>query len=882
MILKEYQKQTLNVLREYLELCRLTGPAGAYKKVVDEPDQKRRLGRYAQDYRVLEGLPNVPYVCLRLPTGGGKTLLAAHSIAVARDAWVEKDYPMVLWLVPTNIIRRQTVEALKNPRHSYRQQMDELFEGRVRVFDIGDFTQVRPQDIRGNLTVIVGTIQTLKVANTEGRKVYAHNEDMEPHFTGVMKNSADLEKQNGSDQVKFSFANLLHTVHPIMIVDEAHNAVTGLSREMQQRVSPSCIIEFTATPRLNSNILHSVTAQEIKDAQMIKLPVVLAEHPNWQSAVDGAVQRRQELANVAEKDRKYIRPIVLFQAQKKNEEVTVDVLKKYLVKTSGIDENKIAIATGEQRQLDGINLFDPKCRIEYVITIEALKEGWDCSFAYIFCSVSRIRSATAVEQLLGRVLRMPFAERRDAPELNRSYAHVSEPSFAQAANALRDKLVAMGFDEEEAALNIERERRDEGELPLDGGLFGQSSKPKPTITETVETVPDLTTVSEADQEAVSVKETDDGQFEITITGLVSNETLSIISSAVPETKKHGFAEKVTEFKHRVEKELSPAARRVPFIIPKLMSEIQGELVLADHEVFDEAHDWWLIDYPTKLEEGDFNIRDEAHTFEIDINGRRLEISYASLEEQLSLNIEVEDWTENNLVLALDKLIADPRFSQSERLKWCLGHVHYLITDRGIRLSALWRAKFILGRKLVECIKEIRAAEAGKAYQQYLFAPEAKPDVSFDEAFVFKNGMYDGQKPYRGKFRFKGHFLEIVPEIYGSDTGEEFQCAMAIESLPEVKHWLRNIAKHPASFRLPMAQGWTYPDFVAELNDGRLLVVEYKGAHLLSDPETKEKKLIGELWERKMGGKGLYLMAVKDDRGKDVRAQLMEKIGEANV
>ena len=229
--------------------------------------------------------------------------------------------------------------------------MDELFEGRVRVFDIGDFTQVRPQDIRDNLTVIVGTIQTLKVANTEGRKVYAHNEDMEPHFTGVMKNNADLEKQNGSDQAKFSFANLLHTVHPIMIVDEAHNAVTGLSREMQQRVSPSCIIEFTATPRLNSNILHSVTAQEIKDAQMIKLPVVLAEHPNWQSAVDGAVQRRQELANVAEKDRRYIRPIVLFQAQKKNEEVTVNVLKKYLVETSGIDERKIAIATVQRYRL---------------------------------------------------------------------------------------------------------------------------------------------------------------------------------------------------------------------------------------------------------------------------------------------------------------------------------------------------------------------------------------------------------------------------------------------------------------------------------------------------------------------------------------------------
>lgn len=877
MILKDYQKETLRVLREYLELSRLSGPAAAYKETVEEPEQKKRLGRYAQNYRALEGLPNVPYVCLRLPTGGGKTILAARSIGIAKDAWVEKDFPTVLWLVPTNIIRKQTVEALKDPRHPYRQQMDELFEGRVRVFDIGEFTQIRPQDIRDNLTVVVGTIQTLKVANTEGRKVYAHNEDMEPHFTGVIKANVDLEKVNGSEQVKFSFANLLHTVHPIMIVDEAHNAVTGLSREMQQRVNPSCIIEFTATPRLNSNILHSVTAQELKDEEMIKLPIVLAEHPNWQSAVDGAVQRRQELANVAEKDSKYIRPIILFQAQKKNEEVTVDVLKNYLVETSGIDERKIAIATGEQRELDGINLFDPKCPIEYVITIEALKEGWDCSFAYIFCSVSRIQSATAVEQLLGRVLRMPFAEKRSAVELNRSYAHVSEPSFSQAANALRDKLVAMGFDEAEAALNIEHELRDNNELPLEGGLFGQVPKLKPSLTETVETAPDFTSLSKADKDALSISKTGEGKFEITVSGHVSEEAYSAIASVVPEPRRKGFAEKATEFKHKVEKELSPASRRIPFAIPKLVSEIQGELELADHEVFDEFHDWSLLDYPTKLKETDFQIRDEANMWEIDLDGRKLEISYASQDEQLALDIEVAGWTETSLALALDKLITDVRFSQSERLKWCLGHVHHLVNERGLPLSALWRAKFVLGRKLVEQIKELKAKEAQKAYQQYLFAPEAKANVSFDETFVFSDGMYDGQKPYRGKFRFKKHFLEIIPEIDGGDSGEEFQCAMALESLPELKHWLRNVSKHQKLFRLPLAQGWTYPDFVAELNDGRLLIVEYKGAHLLSDPETKEKKLIGELWEKKMNGKGLYLMAVKDDGGKDVRAQLIEKV-----
>ena len=877
MILKDYQKDTLATLKAYLELCRLRGPEEAYIQIVAEPEHRRRLGRYAQSYKILEGLPNVPYVCLRLPTGGGKTILAARSIGIAKDAWVEKDFPTVLWLVPTNTIRKQTVEALKDTRHPYRQQMDELFQGRVRVFDIGDFTHIRPEDIRDNLTVVVGTIQTLRVDKTEGRKVYAHNEDMESHFTGILRTHPDLEKQDGSEQVKFSFANLLHTVHPIMIVDEAHNAVTGLSRDMQGRVSPSCIIEFTATPRLNSNILHSVTAQELKDEEMIKLPIVLAEHPNWQSAVDGAIQRRQELTNVAEQDRKYIRPIVLFQAQKKNEEVTVEVLRNYLVETSGIEKEKIAVATGEQRELDGIDLFDSKCLIEYVITVEALKEGWDCSFAYVFCSVARIQSAGAVEQLLGRVLRMPFAERRDESALNRSYAHVSEPSFAQAANALRDKLVEMGFDEDEAALNIEHELRDADQLPLDGGLFGQPTKSKPTLVETLEQAPDLSGLSDHDQQALSVTKKEDGRYEVTVMGGVSDEALTAIAAVVPENKRKGFSGRAEEFKKRVEKELSPAARRVPFIVPMLASEIQGELELADPEVFDEFHDWSLLDYPAKLNDDEFIIREEANLWEIDLDGRKLEISYADQEDQLSLDVDISGWTENNLALALDKLIADPRFSQSERLKWCLGHVNFLVNERGIPLSSLWRAKFVLGRKLSAKIKELKLSEAQKAYQRYLFEPEAKPSTSFDQAFEFIDGMYDGQKPYRGKFKFKKHFLDIVPEIDGGDSGEEFKCAMALESLPEVKHWLRNISRHPMSFRLPLAQGWTYPDFVAELNDGRLLVVEYKGAHLLSDSETKEKKLVGELWEKTMEGRGVYIMAVKDVDGRDVRAQLVDKV-----
>lgn len=144
MKLKEYQNDTLFVLKRFLEEARLAGPKNAYEAITREPEQAGRLGQYASAYAPLTRLPNVPYVCLRLPTGGGKTILGAYAIRVARDAWIEKDYPLVLWLAPTKTIRQQTAEALKNRRHPYRRALDEAFSGRVRVFDISDFTQVRP------------------------------------------------------------------------------------------------------------------------------------------------------------------------------------------------------------------------------------------------------------------------------------------------------------------------------------------------------------------------------------------------------------------------------------------------------------------------------------------------------------------------------------------------------------------------------------------------------------------------------------------------------------------------------------------------------------------------------------------------------------------
>ena len=876
MKLKQYQTETLTVLRRFFEEARVAGAKSAYEAITGEPEQTMRLGHHAGTYRPLPELPTVPYVCLRLPTGGGKTILGAHAIPIARDAWIEKDWPMLLWLVPSNTIRLQTVEALKNTGHPYRAILDEAFQGRVRVFDIVDFAHIRPHDIRDYCCIVVGTIQTLRVSNTEGRKVYAHNEEMESHFSAIPASVLGLERLDGGG-VKFSFANLMHVHRPLMIVDEAHNAVTGLTREMQARVNPCAIVELTATPRdknglLLSNILHSVTAQELKLEEMVKLPIMLSEHDTWQNAVNGAIAARASLNRTAEGDPDYIRPIVLFQAQPKNRDVTVETLKKHLMEVEQVPEDKIAVATGDQRELDGINLFDRNCSVEFVITVEALKEGWDCSFAYIFCSVSRIQSAVDVEQLLGRVLRMPYAKRRKAAELNKAYAFLSEPSFGDAARALVDKLVGMGFEEDEAFDNIEQAQ---------GGLFGPRDKPKLTFKHIVTASPDLVTaIKEKVGAGVSIRVIEDGKVEIAIPGHVDSGLEKAIAETLPVTERRGFSEAVAKYQVEVADRLSPAEKGEDFEVPRLTSEINGEFGFADIDIFMESHDWSLLDHSPHMDEGEFSIRKTARSFEIDIDGNHVTYQFASEEEQLALDVNIEGWTAEALVLWLDRQVRQPDSRQSELLKWLRDLLAHLLGPRGMHISALMRCKFLLARKVREKIAVIRQKERSGVYRRYLFAPEAKVKVSFDDVFKFTDGMYVDYRRYRGPWKPRRHFLgpDCVPVFDGADDGEEFQCAQAIDSLPGLKCWIRNIARHPNSFWLPTATDKFYPDFVAPLDDGRLLAVEYKGAHIADGSDTDEKRTIGQLWERESGGRTLFLIAEKSINGKDVREQLIEKIG----
>lgn len=880
MELKQYQRDALETLNRFLADARVQSAPAAYAAITADPELRKRLGRFAGTYRALNGLEGTPYVCLRLPTGGGKTLLAAHAVNIARQSWVERDFPLVLWLVPTTTIRQQTVEALRNPRHPYRQALDAAFSGRVRVFDIGDFAHIRPHDLKSNCCVVVGTIQTLRVSNTEGRRVFAHHEELEPHFSGVPAQMPGLETidagKPGAGTIKFSFANLLHLHQPLMIVDEAHMAVTGLSREMQQRVNPTAIIEFSATPRTDSNILHSVSAQDLKDAEMIKLPVMLSEHQAWQGAVTGAISKRAELEEVAQRDRDYIRPLVLFQAQNRDQEVTVEVLKQHLIEVEGIDAHRIAVATGDQRELDSYDLFNADCPIDFIITVQALKEGWDCSFAYVFCSVANIQSATDAEQLLGRVLRMPYAKRRSATALNRAYANLTSRAFAETANALKDRLVAMGFEEGEAEDSIRAEQPE-----LDSGLFARQTRPRPSLAVVLPVpVETLMIVAAVAPDKVRVESVASGA-ELRITGFLSPSEADALVRALPIEHATRVREQVVAYEAEHHHMASPAERGETFTVPALMVWVQGELALADTDILMEFVDWSIVDHPARLEANEFSIQETANTFEIDVDGDALFVQHSDQTKQLMLDIQVAGWTEQGLVLFLDRQLRDRWVGQSELVRWLTDAVSYLTGPRKIPLASLMQCKYVLARKLKEKMAAIRASVREGTYQCSLFMPETKPAVSFENGFIFREGMFADVRMYRGKsYRFSKHFTgwDQVPAFDGAGPngeGEELECAKALDSLPQVVYWVRNVSQHPDAFWLPLANGRFYPDFVAKLTNGSVLAVEYKGAHLVAG--SNEKRAIGLLWERAGGGRNLFAMVEKELDGTDMRSQLILKV-----
>lgn len=801
MQLKEYQNRTLKTLQAFFQAClRFGKPHLAFSDISVE-----RFG-LSVPYLPAPELPNVPYVCLRLPTGGGKTLVAAHSIAIAKTELLHTDEPLVLWLVPSSAIREQTLRALRNRKHPYRKAV-EAAGANVTVLDISEALSVQPSQLNG-VTIIVSTMQAFRVEETEGRKVYEQNGSLMGHFPASLQPSllAGLEKLEDGSPV-YSLANVLALHRPLVIVDEAHNARTDLSFATLKRFAPSCILEFTATPDTEdypSNVLHTVSAAELKAEGMIKLPIVLETQQDWRVAISQAIAKRNELEAIARAERadtgEYLRPIVLLQAQptyKNKTSVNVDAVKECLLKDNHIPEDQIAIATGDNNEITDIDLFAPECPIRYIITVQALREGWDCSFAYVLCTVAEQVGATAVEQILGRVLRQPNAQAKKHVELNRAYAFATSLHFANTASSLADALIQNGFEKQEVRGLIQIAQQQQ--LTDSGYWFGGS-------------------------EAEGTTET--------------TKTEKIVTQSLQAT---------------------------PFSIPKLAVNMGDFLEQFDDSFFDETSLNLAKQDPFLTEEEFPKDAPTGISAELDINaqGKISSNFITDLHQQTFLLASDQKVTKESLAKWLDANIVHKDVPQQESYAFFLGMVERLLEKRRWTLGELWREKYRLKEAARKKLDDIRKSVKSDVFQKTLFSPTEYELVSSpDLVFTFDPEPYGYPYPpnslFSGRHKFKKHYYEVIGDMKAE--GEEFICAQWLDNHPKVKRWVRNLEGRPQhSFWLPTSTDRFYPDFVCELVDGRYLVVEYKGFDRWSDDDSKEKRAIGQVWEEKSNGHCLFVM-----------------------
>ena len=422
------------------------------------PEYVRRTGG--------NGAP-IPHVCLKVPTGGGKTLLGAEALRC-----LKQDTGFVLWIVPTKAIYEQTIRAFRTREHPCRQILENISGGRARLLEKND--RWTKHDLENHfclMTLMLPSANRQKNKNflkifrdSGGYASFFPEADDELANQLLMERHPDLEKSE-SGWIKHSLINVFKKIRPVVVLDEAHKAYgknDESGREFVKsvnRLNPRFVLELSATPRAGiSNILVSISGMELKAEEMIKLPLEIHNFTNsdWRHALAETQKKLNELEKEAlslyMKENRYIRPMALVRAEQTGKaqigkgRIHAEDVKKYLIKSLSVPAEQIRIQSSEKKELAGEDLTSEASQVRWIITKDALKEGWDCSFAYILALLDNTRANTAIAQMAGRVMRQPQAQRVSGMEaLNRCYIYCFNKKTGEAVQKVKESLENEGL-----------------------------------------------------------------------------------------------------------------------------------------------------------------------------------------------------------------------------------------------------------------------------------------------------------------------------------------------------------------------------------------------------------------------------------------------------
>jgi type III restriction enzyme len=254
-------------------------------------------------------------------------------------------------------------------------------------------------------------------------------------------------------------------------MDEGQKATSELAHDTLYGFNPIFVLELTATPKdvaarganpgRAANLLVEVTGRELHAEDMIKMPLNLdpRQGADWRGTLTAALGRLNTLqadavAYGADKGALgYIRPIMLVQVERTGKDqrdglhIHADDVKEWLL-ASGLDAAEVAIKTAEQNDLtqpENLDLLSPTNRVRVIVTKAALQEGWDCPFAYVLCSLAAASNLSAMTQLVGRILRQPYALKTGVAALDECYVVTHHAGTQAVVQAIKSGLEKDGL-----------------------------------------------------------------------------------------------------------------------------------------------------------------------------------------------------------------------------------------------------------------------------------------------------------------------------------------------------------------------------------------------------------------------------------------------------
>ena len=855
MELKSYQKKVIADLTRYLELLNETqNYMTAFEQFWREKSAPA-LGRYQNV------IPGVPNLCFKVPTGGGKTFIACNAVRPIFDALPATKTKAVVWLVPSDAILTQTAKALKDTSHPYRQKIDVDFGGRVEVYtkqELLNGQNFNPTAVTEQLSVMVLSYDSFRGRGKEGLKAYQENSNLAAFAKVLGKPDSPIEKADET-----ALFQIINQLNPLVIVDESHHARSELSLEMLENFNPCFVLDLTATPKKESNIISYVDAVQLKNEHMVKLPVIVYNRDSQSEVLIDAIDLRNKLEEIASaeytKTGKYIRPIALFQAQPKGKEdaTTFEKMRDKLV-DAGIPAEQIAIRTADVNELKNTDLMSANCPIRYIITVNALKEGWDCPFAYILASLANKTSQVDVEQILGRILRLPHTSQHTQSALNMSYVLTSSNDFNNTVAHIVKGLNSAGFSDKDYRI-------------------GEPAKPKvPEQTAEQITLPDPQGASEPESAEDDLAWLDDKSID---TELERRKEQAKTPEITPK------ADTMLDAAAEVEKAYTDAIQQTGNdpVMDNLPWEVRDKVksFQVNPQFREDIETLQIPQFFLKVEQslftgGSFELLDKEMLADgFTLKGKAYDIDFAAADDEIrEIDVREQDgglpkvfkmesaeqryfkeWFNNLPPESRVRQCKDMMFNQLNKLNMVdavelKAYINRIVDDMDkAQLAAMEKAPLGYAAKIRDMIETLLEAHYRETFDKWLETERVVCMPSFRLPHAIHPATYTDI---------------YARSLYAAEDGDmnklEQKLVVELTALPNVRWWHRNIARQGFAINGFIKH---YPDILIMTQSGKLICAETKGEHLKNDG-SRERIALGQAWRTAAGKDYRYYMVFEND------------------